>query len=419
MTDVPTQTDVATLPVERVRADFPILDQLVYEQQPLVYLDNAATSQKPQAVVQALVDYYSTSNANVHRALHYLGEKATADYEAVRGKLARFIGVKDEQAVVFTRGTTESINLVAYAWARPRLQPGDVVWATGMEHHSNLVPWQEVCRATGATLELIPVTETGELDAAFWQSRLDARVKLVAVTHMSNVLGTLNPVEQLTAAAHAVGAKVLVDAAQSVPHMAIDCEAVGADFMVFSAHKMCGPTGVGVLAAKRAVLEEMTPFLYGGEMIQRVHDDHSTWADLPYKFEAGTPNIAGVIGFGAALDYLAALGMDAIHAHEQALTAYAMEQLRGLAGLRIHGQAAQRGGAISFSVDGVHPHDLSQYVDQRGVAIRAGHLCAQPLMRRLGVPAVSRSSVYLYNTRADVDRLVEAVAQAQRFFGDG
>jgi cysteine desulfurase / selenocysteine lyase len=404
---------------ERIRADFPILDQRIYDDQPLVYLDNAATSQKPRAVIQALVEYYERYNANVHRALHYLGEQATAKYEETRGNVASFIGAEDAHHIVFTRGTTESINLVAYAWGRVHLGPGDVVLATGMEHHSNLVPWQIVCREQGAELKLIPVHEDGTLDMDTFHAWLDPRVKLVAVTHTSNVLGTVNPVRALADAAHRAGALVLVDAAQSVPHRPVNVTELGADVVVFSSHKMCGPTGVGVLWAREDLLASMQPFMGGGEMISRVNDDYSTWADLPYKFEAGTPNIADVIAFGAAVDYVRGLGMEHIHAHDQALTRYAMERLSAIPDVRIFGNAPERGSAVSFEVKGIHPHDLSQYVDQRGIAIRAGHLCAQPLMRRLGVTAVARASFYLYNTPTEVDALAEAVERARGFFGHG
>lgn len=404
---------------EQVRADFPILDQTVYDGQPLVYLDNAATSQKPRAVIRALTDYYEGYNANVHRALHYLGEQATARLEQARGKVQRFIHAASERSIVFTRGTTESINLVAYAWGRHTLRPGDEIIATGMEHHSNLVPWQILCQEKQARLHLAPVRDDGTLDLDAFMALLSDKTRLVAVTHMSNVLGTINPVETIAAAAHRAGARVLVDAAQSAPHLPVDVTRLDADFLAFSSHKMCGPTGVGVLYAREELLEAMPPFMAGGEMISRVDDDRSTWADLPYKFEAGTPDIGGIIALGAAVDYLQALGLERIHAYEQELTAYTIEQLDAIPGVRIFGRAPQRGGAVSFEVDGVHPHDLSQYLDQQGVAIRAGHLCAQPLMRRLGVTAVSRASVYLYNLRDDVDRLTAAVRKAQRFFDHG
>ncbi len=408
-----------SLDVERLRRDFPILHQTVYDGKPLAYLDNAATSQKPKAVIEALTEYYTRYNANVHRALHYLGEQATARYEEARGKVAAFIGAPGVANIVFTRGTTESINLVAYAWGRTHVGQGDVILATGMEHHSNLVPWQILAKEKGAELKLVPVLEDGTLDQAAFASLLSSRVKLVAVTQMSNVLGTVNPVQAMAEAAHGVGAKILVDAAQSVPHMPVNVQELNADFLAFSSHKMCGPTGVGVLYAREEIFNAMPPFMGGGEMISKVHDDHATWADLPYKFEAGTPNIADVIAFGAAVDYLSAIGMDPIHAYEQALTAYTVERLEEIPHVRIFGRAPERGGAVSFEVEGIHPHDLSQYVDQQGVAIRAGHLCAQPLMRRLGVPAVSRASVYFYNVEREIEQLVEAIRKAQHFFGHG
>lgn len=407
------------LDVRRIRADFPILQQRVHGDRPLIYLDNAATSQKPQVVIDALTAYYTQYNANVHRALHYMGERATAAYEAVRGRVARFIGAPEDGDVVFTRGTTESINLVARTWGHDQIQAGDTVIATAMEHHSNLVPWQMCCHARGATLKLVPVQEDGTLDLAAYADLLDERTRLVAITHVSNVLGTVNPVREIVRQAHAVGARVLVDAAQSVPYMPVNVAELEADFFVFSGHKCGGPTGVGVCWARRELWERMPPFMGGGEMIERVHDDHATWADVPYKFEAGTPNIAGVIALGVALEYLEGLGMDRIHAYEQELTAYTVNALSHLSGVRVFGQAPKRGGAVSFDVAGLHPHDLSQYVDQQGIAIRAGHLCAQPLMRRLGVPAVSRASLAYYNTTDEIDALVAAIGKAQQFFGNG
>lgn len=411
-----TSSPSRALDPERCRKDFPILDRRVHDGKPLVYLDNAATSQKPRVVIDALSSFYERSNANVHRALHYLGEEATALFEESRGKVARFIGAPGPGQVIFTRGATEGINTVAHTWGRSHVGAGDRILATGMEHHSNLVPWQILCQAVGARLELVPVTADGMLDLKAYEEMLAPDVKLVAVTHVSNVLGTVNPVQDMVRKAHAVGARVLVDAAQSVPHRRVDVREMDADFLVFSSHKMCGPTGVGVLYGRRECLEEMPPFMGGGEMIERVYDDHSTWAPLPYKFEAGTPNIAGVVALGAAVDYLLALGMDLICEHEWELARYMVEALRAMTGVRVFGAAPERGGAVSFEVADIHPDDLSQYVDQQGIAIRAGHLCAQPLMRRLGVPAVARASVYLYNTRDDIDRLVEALHGAQRFF---
>jgi len=408
-----------SLDVESLRRDFPILHQTVYDGKPLAYLDNAATSQKPKVVIDALTEYYTRYNANVHRALHYLGEQATARYEEARGKVATFIGAPGVANIVFTRGTTESINLIAYAWGRTHIGQGDVILATGMEHHSNLVPWQILAKEKGAELKLVPILEDGTLDQTAFASLLSPSVKLVAITHMSNVLGTVNPVKAMAEAAHGIGAKILVDAAQSVPHMPVDVRDLDADFLAFSSHKMCGPTGAGVLYARAELLESMPPFMGGGEMISKVHDDYSTWADLPYKFEAGTPNIADVIALGAAVDYLSDIGMQRIHAYEQALTAYTIDRLEAIPGIRLFGRAPERGGAVSFEVEGIHPHDLSQYVDQQGVAIRAGHLCAQPLMRRLGVPAVSRASVYFYNVEREIDQLVDAIRKAQQFFGHG
>lgn len=409
----------APFDVAKVRQDFPILHQQIYGNKPLVYLDNAATSQKPQVVIDSLIEYYSCYNANVHRALHYLGEQATARYEAVREKVATFIGAHSPESILFTRGTTEGINLVAYTWAKEHIQAGDEIIVTGMEHHSNLVPWQLCAEQTGAKLKLLPVFADGTLDLFALRGVLSERTRLVAVTHMSNVLGTVNDVREIARLAHDAGAAVLIDAAQSVPHMPVNMQELGADFLVFSGHKCCGPTGVGILAVKPDRFEDMPPFMGGGEMISRVGDLESTWAEVPYKFEAGTPNIADVIGLGVALDYLTEVGMEKIQSYEKQLTDYLIQELRSIPHLQIFGAAKERGGAVSFALEDVHPHDLSQYVDQQGIAIRAGHLCAQPLMRRLGVPAVSRASVYFYNTTEEIDRLKEAIIKAQQFFDHG
>ncbi len=409
----------APFDVAKIRQDFPILQQKIYDDKPLTYLDNAATSQKPQLVIDALVEYYSRYNANVHRALHYLGEQATSRYEGVREKVASFIGAASPESILFTRGTTESVNLVAYTWAQERIQEGDEIIATGMEHHSNLVPWQLCAERTGAKLKLIPVFADGTLDLFALRGMLSDRTRLVTVTHMSNVLGTVNDVAEIVRLARGMGAAVLVDAAQSVPHMPVNMKELDVDFLAFSGHKCCGPTGVGVLAVKPEQFEHMPPFMGGGEMISRVKDLQSTWADVPYKFEAGTPNIADVIALGVALDYLSGVGMEKIQAYEKQLTEYLIQQLQSIQGLRIFGYAKERGGAVSFALDKVHPHDLSQYVDQQGIAIRAGHLCAQPLMRRLGVTAVSRASVYFYNTTEEIDRLKESIVKAQQFFDHG
>lgn len=396
------------------RQDFPILHQTV-NGVPLVYLDNAATSQKPQAVIDALNHYYAQDNSNVHRGIHTLSERATAAYEAAREKVARFINAPHTHEVIFTRNTTESVNLVAQAWGRKFLNAGDVVLLTEMEHHSNLVPWHMLKLERGIELRHIPVTDIGTLDLSDLSRLLDG-VKLVSLMHVSNVLGTVNPVTEICAAAHAVGAVVFVDGAQSAPNMPVDMHTLGADFYAFSSHKMCGPTGIGVLWGKSELLNSMNPFLGGGDMIYEVYLDHSNYADLPHKFEAGTPSIAQAIGLGAAVDYLCAVGMQNIAQMEQDLTEYALEGLRGIGGLRIYGEAPQRVGAISFTMEGVHPHDLSTILDQQGVAIRAGHHCAQPLMRRYDIAATARASLYFYNTRADIDALVIALQRAKEIF---
>lgn len=401
-----------------IRGDFPVLHQSV-RGKPLVYLDSAATSQKPVQVIQALCEYYGTCNANVHRSFHYLGEQATQKYEDVRRMTAEFIGAASPREIVFTRGTTESINLVAHSWARRALKAGDTILLTEMEHHSNIVPWQLAAQATGALLRYVPVLPDGTLDRDACRRMLDPSVKLFAVTQMSNVLGTVNPVAELAAEARAAGAAVLIDGAQSVPHGPVDVRSLGCDFLAFSGHKMCGPTGVGVLYARAERLESMDPFMGGGEMIGRVDPDRSTWAEVPNKFEAGTPNIAGVIGLGAALAYLTAVGRDAMAQYDRELAREAVALLRATPGVRVFGDAPGRGGAVSFDVAGIHPHDIAQFLDQEGVAIRAGHLCAQLLMRKLGVPAVNRASFYLYNVPSEAEALVAAIRRAQRYFGHG
>ena len=403
----------------KLRRDFPILEQAIHGDKKLAYLDNAATTQKPASVVCALCDYYQLCNANVHRSLHYLAEQATKRFEAARKSVARFIHAPDIKSIIFTRGTTESINVVAHGWGRKFLKEGDEIVLTEMEHHSNLIPWQQVAAATGAKLRFVPVLEDGTLDLADYRNLLSRRVQLVAFAHASNVLGTVNPVKQMTAEAHAAGALVLVDAAQSAPQRTVDVQDIGCDFLAFSGHKMMAPTGIGVLYGRTELLYEMDPFMFGGEMISRVTYDSATWADLPQKFEAGTPNIGGAIGLGAAVEYLESLGMDKVAAYEQELTQYTIQTLERIPGLRVFGHAPDRGGAVSFEVEGVHPHDLAQFVDRDGVAIRAGHLCAQPLMNKLGVPAVSRASVYVYNLREEVDRLATAILKAKEFFAHG
>ncbi len=400
-----------------LRQDFPILQRTVAGGMPLVYLDNGATSQKPESVLRAMDEYYRLYNANVHRGVHTLSEEATALYEGARAKVARFINAPSANQVIFTRGTTESINLVAYAWGRAHLGPGDEVLITEMEHHANIVPWQIVQEQLGFTLRYVPVTPRGLLDLDALDGLLSEKTKLFAFVHVSNVVGTINPVAELVARARAVGAKVLIDGAQSVPHMAVDVQALDADFFAFSSHKMCGPTGMGVLYAKRDVLESMPPFMGGGDMIREVTMVGSKWNSLPYKFEAGTPSIAEGIGLGAAVDYLQAVGMDWVQAHEQELVAYAYGRMSEMEGLRILGPGPdQRGGLISFTLEGVHPHDIAAILDSRGVAVRAGHHCAAPLHACYGIPASARASFYLYNTAQEVDVLTDALHKAQQMF---
>ncbi|MCC7364476.1 MAG: cysteine desulfurase [Dehalococcoidia bacterium] len=404
----------------RIREDFPILAQTV-NGRPLVYLDNAATTQKPRQVIDALVRYYETTNANIHRGIHTLAQQATEQYEAVRGKVAAHIGAGRPEEIVFTRNATESINLVARAWADMHVGEGDEVVLTLMEHHSNIVPWQLLARRKGAVLRYVGLTPGGEVDLDHLRELVGPRTKLVSVVHASNVLGTINPVADIAAIAHSAGALVLADGAQSAPHLPVDVAALGVDFFALSSHKMLGPTGVGVLWARHSLLEEMDPFLGGGEMISLVRQEHSTWADVPHKFEAGTPNIADVIAFGAAIDYLGGLGMANVREHEKAITAYAMDTLLRIPGVSLHGpmDVEHRGGAVSFAVDGVHPHDMSTIADGHGVAIRAGHHCAQLLMRRLQVSATNRASFYVYNLPEEVDALVESIEHARRVFADG
>ncbi|MCI0888350.1 MAG: cysteine desulfurase [Chloroflexi bacterium] len=406
--------------VAKIRKDFPILDREVHGV-PLVYLDNAATSQKPRAVIQALSDYYERYNANVHRGAHTLAIEATDAYEEARAKVARFINAPSPENIVFVRNTTEAINLVAHTWAVANVGAGDRIVVTEMEHHSNLVPWQHVARVGGAELKLMAMTSGYELDTSDLDELLTPATKLVALTHMSNVLGTITPVAQVVAAAHRVGALALIDAAQSVPHMPVDVQALDCDFMAFSGHKMLGPTGIGVLYAKADVLEEMDPFLRGGEMVLEVTYEDATWNQVPLKFEAGTPNIGDAIALGAAVDYLSALGMDDVREHEVALTRYAMERFAELEEVTTFGPSdlSVRGGVVSFYMSEIHPHDIGQILDQVGVAIRAGHHCAMPLVRsRLNVPATARASFYLYNTEAEVDALIDGLNQVLRYFGD-
>jgi cysteine desulfurase/selenocysteine lyase len=401
--------------VSRIRKDFPILDRQVRPGVPLVYLDNAATSQKPQQVLDAMRDYYEHHNANVHRGIHTLAEEATALYEGARDKVTRFINASDRREVVFTKNSTEALNLLARTID---LAPGDEVVVTEMEHHSNLVPWQLATQRTGATLKWIGLTDDGRLDLADVDRLITARTKVVAFVHQSNLLGTVNPVNTIAAKARDVGAITILDASQSVPHMGIDVQALDVDAVAFTGHKMCGPTGIGVLWGRYDLLETLPPFLGGGEMIDEVTMAGSTWAVLPHKFEAGTPMIAEAVGLGAAVDYLTELGMDNVSAHEHELTSYALDRLQQIEGLRIIGPTStdDRGGAISFALEGIHPHDVGQLLDEKGVAVRVGHHCARPACLRYGVPATTRASVHLYSTTADIDALVEGLEHVRRFF---
>jgi cysteine desulfurase/selenocysteine lyase len=402
--------------VQKVRADFPILSRVI-NGHPLVYLDSAATAQRPNQVIDAEADFYRHHNANAHRGLYQLGEEATELFEGARAKLASFVGAPAPETVVFTRGTTESMNLVAYGWVRAFLGEGDEILITEMEHHSNIVPWQMAAKATGATLRYLPLTDDGMLDLSDLGSLLNERTKLLSVTGMSNVLGTLTPLKQLVDAAHAVGALVAVDGAQLVPHHRVNVTELDCDFLAISGHKMLGPTASGGLYAKAEILERMEPMFGGGEMIREVFHDRATWNDVPYKFEAGTMQIGQQVGLGAAIDYLEALGMDEVRAHEEEITRYALDRLIDC-GATVFGpkDASARGGAVSFWYKEIHPHDLATILNERGVAIRAGHHCAQLVMRRFGVPATARASFYVYNTKEEVDTLIEALASADDIF---
>ena len=402
-----------------VRKDFPIFERTTSKGKPLTYLDSAATSQKPRVVTDALRDFDEQENANVHRGVYELAELATERYEEARAKLAAFIGAPGPETIVFNRGTTESVNLVAHAWGRRFLAEGDEILISELEHHSNIVPWQLAARDTGARLAYIPVTDEGLVELESVERLITDRTKLVAITGQSNVLGVMPPLEEIGKLAHAAGARFLVDGAQLVPHAPVDVQQIGCDFLTISGHKMLGPTASGGLYGRTEVLEEMDVFLGGGEMIEEVLKEEATYKPPPYKFEAGTPNIAQEVGLGAAVDYLSALGMEAVHAHEEDLTAYALERLLGMGGIRVFGphDATRRGGAISFWVEGSHPHDVATILDEQGVCVRAGHHCAQVLMRRLGVPATARASFNVYNTRDDVDALVDALERVKAVFG--
>lgn len=400
----------------RIRSDFPILDQQV-NGHPLVYLDSAASSQKPRAVIQTLAHYYERDNANVHRALHELSNRATEAFEASRKKVARFIGAASEDEIIFTRGSTEGINLVANTWGTQNLRAGDVILITGMEHHSNIVPWQLLAQRTGATLKYIPVLDDGTLDSAAIESLLTEQVKLFAFVHISNSLGTINPAKELLAKAKGLGAVTLLDGAQSAGHMPIDVQDLGCDFFVFSGHKMCGPTGIGVLYGRMALLETMPPWHGGGEMILTVTMESSTYKAPPHRFEAGTPDISGVIGLGAAIDYLEAIGLENIQRHDHNLANYAVQRMSEVPGIRILGpQNGHRGALVAFHLDFAHPHDLVEFANSHGVAMRGGHHCTQPLMKRFKVPGTTRASFYFYNTLEEINRLVEVLLLARKFF---
>ena len=408
------------LDVERIRDDFPILSRKVHGK-PLVYLDNAATSQKPRAVIQALTEYYETYNSNVHRGVHTLSMEATDRYEEAREKVARFINAETPESIIWTRNATESINLVAHSWAESNISEGDEIVVTRLEHHSNLVPWQRIAARNGASLRFLELTEDGAVDMTGAASVINAKTKLLAVTQVSNSLGTVVPVKELAGMARSVGAAVLVDGAQSVPHQPVDVEDIGCDFLALSGHKMMGPTGIGALYARREILEQMEPFLHGGEMVLEVSYEDASWNELPMRFEAGTPNIADAIALGVAVDYLTGLGMENVREHEKQLTAYALDAFRELEEVDLFGpmDVDRRGGILSFHSFDVHPHDLGTFLDQEGVAIRTGHHCTMPLMGALGVPATARASLYVYNTEQEVDALVDAVKRALRYFADG
>jgi cysteine desulfurase/selenocysteine lyase len=413
------QIAVANAPafdVRKIRADFPILSERVHGK-PLVYLDSANTSQKPESVLRAMDDYYRHANANIHRATHLLSERATALYEGSRAKAARFINAPDSHAIVLTKGTTDGINLVAQSYGRSMLKAGDEILISWLEHHSNIVPWQLLCQQTGALLRVVPINDVGEIDLEQYAKLLSPRTKIVAVSHVSNALGTINPVRTLIDQAHARGAIVLIDGAQAIPHLAVDVQALDCDFYVFSSHKMFGPTGVGVLYGRPSLLEAMPPYQGGGDMIASVTFEKTQYNQVPYKFEAGTPNIGGVAGFGAAVDYLMAIDRDLALVHEDAVLEYATTRLREIPGTRIIGEAAQKTGVLSFVFEGVHPHDAGTILDREGIAVRTGQHCAQPVMDRYGIPATIRASLAIYNTREDIDAFIRALGRVREVFG--
>lgn len=403
-----------------IRNDFPILFQEVNDE-PLVYLDNAATTQKPKQVLDVLRHYYETDNANVHRGVHTLAERATADYENSREKVRAFINAKETAEVLFTRGTTTGLNWLARSYGDAFIKAGDEIVISYMEHHSNIIPWQQLAQRSGATLRYLPLTAEGFIDLDEAKTIINEKTAIVSLAYVSNVLGVINPIKELATLAHSNGAVMIVDGAQATPHMQVDVQALDADFFVFSGHKMCGPTGIGVLYGKRSLLEQMEPVEFGGEMIDFVRLYESTWKELPWKFEAGTPNIAGAIALGGAIDYLNEIGMDTIHQYEQELVAYVLPKLQAIGGVTIYGpqDPEHHTGVIAFNLDGIHPHDVATALDMEGVAVRAGHHCAQPLMNYLDVPATARASFYFYNTKADADRLVQAIQATKEFFEDG
>ena len=402
--------------VQRIRADFPILRRQVHGR-PLIYLDNAATTQKPQAVLDALTRYYTEQNANVHRGVHHLSEIATEAYDGARTKVRRFFNASSDREIIFTRNATEGINLVAQAFARPKLQPGDEVLISAMEHHSNIVPWQLVCAERGAHLRVAPMDDRGELILEAFERLLGDRTRIVAISHMSNALGTVNPVADIVRLAHARGVPVLIDGSQAAYHMPVDVQALGSDFYVATGHKLYGPTGIGVLYGRAALLQEMPPFLGGGDMIASVTFEKSTWNELPYKFEAGTPHIEGAIGLGAAIDYITSIGLEAAAAHEQDLLVYGTQVLEGIPAVRLVGTARRKASILSFVMENIHPHDIGTVVDREGVAIRTGHHCAQPVMDRFGIPATARASLAMYNTREELDALGAALRKTIEVFG--
>ena len=408
-------TNASAFDVARIREDFPVLHQMV-NGKPLVYLDNAATTQKPQVVIDALIRYYTSDNSNVHRGVHTLSQRATEDFDMGRGKARQFLNAASDQEIIFVKGTTDGINLVAHSYARPNLGEGDEIIISTMEHHSNIIPWQVLCQEKGSHLRVIPISDAGELIIDEYENLLTPRTKLVAITHVSNVLGTVNPIEQIVEIAHSRGVPVLVDGAQAVPHMKVDVQKLGCDFYVFSGHKIYGPTGIGVLYGKAELLEAMPPYQLGSEMIKSVTFERTIYNDLPFKFEPGTPHIAGVIGMGAAIDYLNGIGMDRIDAYEHDLLEYGMESLSGIDGVQLIGTAPGKSSVMSFVMDSAHPHDIGTILDTEGVAVRTGHHCAQPLMHRFGVPATARASLSFYNTKDEIDLLVKAIDRVIEVF---